>query len=88
MRYIGGQFVFCFAASLFVTLSWFESRSRNYEALKRMMAVTEGRVEIRAANSEASPIPTGEYDGATGVDAEEENKRLFDMVSKSDSTYS
>jgi hypothetical protein len=82
-RYIGSHFVFSLVASYLLTVSWLDSRNRSQEALRRMIAATEGRIEITAADSNTSPIPTAEFDHATGVDGERESERLLAIASNS-----
>ncbi len=79
---IGAQLLFSFGASLLLSYQWLQSKRRSREALLRMKNVTDGLIEIRSPGSGAVPIPPEEFDRATGMNAEEENRKLFKLVEK------
>lgn len=81
IRYTCAQFAFSLASALWASFAWLEGRDRNHDALKRMMANTDKRIEIISATSGTSPIPIQEYDDANGVDTERKTVDLMNEAS-------
>jgi hypothetical protein len=88
MRHISAQFMLSFVASMGIGYQWLLARRRTRDALGRMMRATQGTIEIRASESGATRIPIHEFDAATGVNAEEESRKLLDRSSYSSSNNS
>ena len=87
-RHISAQFMLSFVASLGIGYQWLLAQRRTREALGRMMRATEGTIEFRATESGATTIPIHEFDAATGINAEEESRKLLDSSRYSSSSNS
>ena len=57
-------------------------QSRDREALRRMMQITEGTMEVRSESAGAVPVPVDEYDRATGVNGEVVTARMLSLASR------
>jgi hypothetical protein len=76
------QFSLSFVATLFVGHGILQSKRRSREAFDRMMRMTEGTTHVHFTGSGSTKIPVEEYDAATGVNAEEETRKILELADK------
>jgi hypothetical protein len=74
------QFAFSSTAAMIIGYRWMESQKRSRDSLRRMMDITEGTLVVSYESSEALRLPVQEFDDATGVNGEDETRRLFTKV--------